>query len=145
MKKNKKNFYLSNWSYPTIWGGSSLLEMHLKAMKELVLMKENKIWNWDFVLNLSESDFPIKSVQELTLFLSEHMDKNFFKFLCYKVIASSGVADVRDVLDYYNTEVDPLDAFKMNQVKLAEAEADRQKQEAESKQKKAGFSLFSRR
>ncbi len=35
-----------------------------------------------------------------------------------QAIAASGVEDVRDVLDYYNKETDPLEAFKINQVKL---------------------------
>ncbi len=35
-----------------------------------------------------------------------------------KVIATSGVNDVREVLDYYNKEIDPLETFKLNQVKL---------------------------
>lgn len=35
------------------------------------------------------------------------------------MIATSGIADVRDVLDYYNSELDPLGTFKLNQVKLA--------------------------
>jgi hypothetical protein len=34
------------------------------------------------------------------------------------VLANSGVSDVREVLDYYNKELDPLDTFKLNQVKL---------------------------
>lgn len=34
------------------------------------------------------------------------------------MIASSGVSDVREVLDHYNKEIDPLDTFKLNQVKL---------------------------
>jgi hypothetical protein len=38
--------------------------------------------------------------------------------ICFKVIAASGVEDVREVLDYYNKELDPLGAFKLNQVKL---------------------------
>jgi hypothetical protein len=37
---------------------------------------------------------------------------------CTIAIAASGVEDVRDVLDYYNKETDPLEAFKINQVKL---------------------------
>jgi protein xylosyltransferase len=36
-------------------------------------------WKWDFVLNLSESDFPIKSVDKLTDFLSANTNKNFVK------------------------------------------------------------------
>lgn len=61
-----------------------------------------------------------------------------------KMIATSGVADVREVLDYYNKEIDPLDTFKMNQVRLAEAEVERKQKEAELGTKKTGFSLFRR-
>ena len=35
-----------------------------------------------------------------------------------KVIAQSGASDVREILDYYNEQIDPLEAFKINQVKL---------------------------
>ncbi len=43
--------------FSTIWGGASLLTMHLAALKELVNMQD---WKWDFFVNLSESDYPIK-------------------------------------------------------------------------------------
>ncbi|CAF0815289.1 unnamed protein product [Brachionus calyciflorus] len=76
----KNNFYISKWSYSTIWGGSSLLEMHLKSLKEIISKKDKNEWNWDYVINLSETDFPIKSIQELTLFLSKQGEKNFLKF-----------------------------------------------------------------
>lgn len=36
-------------------------------------------WNWDFVLNLSESDFPIKTIDKLEAFLWANGDKNFVK------------------------------------------------------------------
>ena len=44
---------------PTIWGGASLLTVLLNAMRELLTMSD---WSssWDYVINLSESDFPIK-------------------------------------------------------------------------------------
>lgn len=38
--------------------------------------------------------------------------------LCFKVIAASGVEDVRDVLDHYNQESDPVQAFLLRQQKL---------------------------
>lgn len=38
--------------------------------------------------------------------------------MALEVIAASGVSDVREVLDYYNKELVPLDTFKLNQVKL---------------------------
>ena len=41
----------------TIWGGASLLKMHLTALEDLVAMDD---WKWDFFINLSESDYPIK-------------------------------------------------------------------------------------
>jgi hypothetical protein len=34
-----------------------------------------------------------------------------------KAIGTSGVDDVRDVLDYYNGENDPLEAYKLNYIK----------------------------
>jgi len=63
-----------------------------------------------------------------------------------KMIASSGVSDVREVLDYYNGETNPLDTFKMNQVRLHEAELKRQSEIDEMKKatKPAAFSFFKR-
>lgn len=45
-------------------------------MKELLELKD---WKWDFVLNLSESDFPVKSVAQLTDFLTANKGRNFVK------------------------------------------------------------------
>lgn len=44
-------------------------------MQELLASK----WKWDFVINLSESDFPVKTVNQLVEFLSANKDKNFVK------------------------------------------------------------------
>lgn len=41
----------------TIWGGASLLQMLLQTMSEALDMPD---WHWDFYLNLSESDYPVK-------------------------------------------------------------------------------------
>ena len=61
LKKIKlKNVHITEWSLRTIWGGASLLQMHLKVMKELVDLKRDGKWDWHFIINLSESDFPIK-------------------------------------------------------------------------------------
>ena len=57
---NRNNLKMAEWSMPTIWGGNDLLKMHLKVMEELLEMKNKGHWNWDFILNLSETDFPIK-------------------------------------------------------------------------------------
>lgn len=49
--------------------------MLLNCMRELLISN----WNWDFVLNLSESDFPIKTIDKLEDFLAANKGKNFVK------------------------------------------------------------------
>lgn len=61
--------------FATIWGGASLLSMLLSSMKELLKLG----WEWDFVLNLSESDYPVKTVDKLVDFLSANPNRNFVK------------------------------------------------------------------
>ena len=39
----------------------------------------NSGWDWDFVLNLSESDFPVKTIDKLVEFLTANKGKNFVK------------------------------------------------------------------
>ena len=36
-------------------------------------------WSWDFVLNLSETAFPVKPVSKLAEFLGKHRNKNFIR------------------------------------------------------------------
>lgn len=36
-------------------------------------------WTWDFIINLSESDYPVKTVKRLVEFLSANKGKNFVK------------------------------------------------------------------
>lgn len=62
--------------FSTIWGGASLLKMLLESMKDLL---EKPSWHWDFVINLSESDFPVKPLDKLVDFLTANRDKNFVK------------------------------------------------------------------
>ncbi|XP_077526225.1 xylosyltransferase oxt isoform X1 [Haemaphysalis longicornis] len=59
----------------TIWGGSSLLEMLLQGMA--YLLREHP--GWDYFVNLSETDYPIKSREELEKFLAANMGANFVK------------------------------------------------------------------
>ena len=59
-KLSKKNLYISPWSMQTNWGSNTLLEMYLKIVDDLVIFKNSGKCDWDFVINLSESDFPIK-------------------------------------------------------------------------------------
>ncbi|KAF0302651.1 Xylosyltransferase oxt [Amphibalanus amphitrite] len=69
------NVRLSRWRRATIWGGASLLDMLLHCMTELLTLD----WQWDYVLNLSESDMPVKRMERLTEFLTRNKGKNFLK------------------------------------------------------------------
>ena len=52
-----ENVKIAEKSFATIWGGAHLLNMHLDVMKYLL---EKSEWHWDFILNLSEAEFPVK-------------------------------------------------------------------------------------
>lgn len=75
LEREHRNVRLMRDRFSTIWGGASLLEMLLAAMRELLVSD----WKWNFVINLSESDFPVKSVEKLEEFLSANKGRNFVK------------------------------------------------------------------
>lgn len=75
LENNFPNIRLSRNRFSTIWGGASLLQMLLASMNELL----KSDWKWDFIINLSESDFPIKSNERLVQFLTANKNKNFVK------------------------------------------------------------------
>lgn len=53
------NVRVTPWRMSTIWGGASLLTMYLQSMKDLLAMRD---WSWDFFINLSAADYPIRWV-----------------------------------------------------------------------------------
>ena len=71
-----KNIYVTPNRWATIWGGASLLSMLTDCFRSLLRKTD---WEWDFVLNLSESDYPLKKREDLVAFLSSNRDKNFVK------------------------------------------------------------------
>ncbi|XP_031588473.1 xylosyltransferase 2 isoform X1 [Oreochromis aureus] len=70
------NVRATPWRMVTIWGGASLLKAYLHSMQDLLSMLD---WKWDFFINLSATDFPTRTNDELVAFLSLHRDKNFLK------------------------------------------------------------------
>lgn len=50
------NVRLSRRRQATIWGGASLVSILLDSMQQLL----QSGWRWDFIINLSESDYPVK-------------------------------------------------------------------------------------
>ncbi|MBN3304886.1 XYLT2 Xylosyltransferase, partial [Amia calva] len=70
------NVRVTPWRMVTIWGGASLLKTYLRSMQDLLSMVD---WKWDFFINLSATDFPTRTNEELVAFLSKYRDKNFLK------------------------------------------------------------------
>ncbi|XP_053309306.1 xylosyltransferase 2 [Spea bombifrons] len=70
------NVRITQWRMTTIWGGASLLTMYLRSMQDLLQMTD---WPWDFFINLSATDYPTRTNNELIQFLSNYKEKNFLK------------------------------------------------------------------
>jgi hypothetical protein len=62
-------------SEKALWGGYSLVDAELRAIKELLRMN----LKWKFFINLSAQDFPLKSQSFIHNFLSQHIGKDFLK------------------------------------------------------------------
>jgi hypothetical protein len=62
-------------SEKAIWGGYSLVDAELRGIEELL----KKGLKWDFFINLSAQDFPLKSQAYIHSFLSAHIGKDFLK------------------------------------------------------------------
>ncbi|KAF2348493.1 Glycosyl transferase family 14, partial [Trinorchestia longiramus] len=69
------NVFVTHQRHATIWGGASLLTVLLQAMHHLISHQQH----WQFVINLSESDYPIKTNAALEAFLWWNRGRNFLK------------------------------------------------------------------
>ena len=57
------------------WGGWSIVEMGLEALRFLCARPEN----WRYFINLSGQDYPVRPVEHLRGFLHEHVGANFLE------------------------------------------------------------------
>jgi hypothetical protein len=62
-------------SEKALWGGYSLVDAELRAIQELLKLD----LKWEFFINLSAQDFPLKSQTYIHKFLSQHIGKDFLK------------------------------------------------------------------
>ncbi|KAL2918116.1 Xylosyltransferase 2 [Polyrhizophydium stewartii] len=65
------NVFLANYRFCNIWGHSSLVLTQLSGFWELLDMAD-----WDYVINLSNYDFPLKRNREIHAILSRPHNKN---------------------------------------------------------------------
>lgn len=59
----------------TLWGGYSLIDAELRGIQELLKMGST----WEFFINLSGQDFPLKSQSQIINFLKQNYGKDFLK------------------------------------------------------------------
>ncbi len=62
-------------SKKALWGGYSLVDAELRGIKELLKISST----WEFFINLSAQDFPLKSQTHIHNFLSRNIGKDFLK------------------------------------------------------------------
>jgi hypothetical protein len=62
-------------SQSLLWGGYSLVDVALRGIKELLKMG----LKWEFFINLSGQDFPLKSQTHIQAFLSRNIVNDFIK------------------------------------------------------------------
>ena len=53
------NIKFSKMRYRTFWASNTILYMMLTGIREMMVMG----WDFDYVMNLSESDFPMRPVE----------------------------------------------------------------------------------
>ncbi|CAL8085627.1 unnamed protein product [Calicophoron daubneyi] len=69
------NVHVTDRRYAPVWGGTELLTMVFRAMEDLFTRLPH--WKWDFLINLSGSDLPVRSHSELVTYLSNNQGKIF--------------------------------------------------------------------
>ena len=62
-------------SQSTLWGGYSLVDAELRGIKELLKIGSE----WEFFINLSAQDFPLKSQTQIQDFLSRNRGNDFIR------------------------------------------------------------------
>ena len=74
--RNIANIYLAEGSerIPVEWGSSAIMDMALISFQNLLAIPG---WNFDFVLNLSGADYPIKPIDEMAKILGANRGSNF--------------------------------------------------------------------
>uniref|UniRef100_A0A4Y0BMI5 protein xylosyltransferase n=1 Tax=Anopheles funestus TaxID=62324 RepID=A0A4Y0BMI5_ANOFN len=91
LEKDFPNIYVTRQRHNITWGCFTQLQALLACLKHILTMPS---WEADFILNLSESDFPIRSIGKLTQFLTANRGRNFVQMqsvvTLHKFIKESG-------------------------------------------------------
>lgn len=81
---------------PALWGGYSLVDAELRGMAKLLEMNPD----WEFFINLSGQDFPLKSQSAIRAFLARNRGKEFIRAVNQAVVRP----DTMNRLSHYMIE-----------------------------------------
>lgn len=65
-----------------VWGGYSMVQAELNGMKYLLKLKKP----WDYFINLSGQDYPLKSQEIIRKYLTENKGNNFIKIANQSIV-----------------------------------------------------------
>eukprot|EP00053_Salpingoeca_punica_P014111 m.128141 g.128141 ORF g.128141 m.128141 type:complete len:769 (+) comp16385_c0_seq1:197-2503(+) len=60
------NVFLTTWRLGSVWGGANLYEVYIRGMIDLLE------YDWEYFFNLSETDYPVRPIEELEDHLAKH-------------------------------------------------------------------------
>jgi hypothetical protein len=81
-------------SKPALWGGYSLVDAELRGMAKLLEMGSA----WEFFINLSGQDFPLKSQSAIRVFLGRNRGREFIRAVDQEKVRPDTMARVRNVV-----------------------------------------------
>lgn len=79
-------------SRPALWGGYSLVDAELRGMAKLLEMDAH----WEFFINLSGQDFPLKSQDAIRAFLARNRGKEFIRAVNQAAVRSDTMGRVQN-------------------------------------------------
>jgi hypothetical protein len=87
-------------SQNTLWGGYSLVNAELRGMEELLKIGSK----WEFFINLSGQDFPLKSQTRIQDFLSRNIGKDFISVANQRKVRPETLNRIRNYfIEFSNT------------------------------------------
>ncbi|OAM51581.1 glycosyl transferase [Methylovorus sp. MM2] len=84
-----------------LWGGYSLVDAELRGIKHLLKMG----LEWDFFINLSGQDFPLKTQSYIKHFLSKNIGSDFLKIADQNKIRPDTLHRIEDYVTEHENEI----------------------------------------
>ena len=67
------NIKLASQRFQTFWASNTLLFLLLTSMKDILELG----WDFDYLVNISESDFPVRPLEQFEIYLRNNTGRNF--------------------------------------------------------------------